>query len=75
MKLSEIYMNGNQLRVLAENLDRWEENEQFHFHVKNNDLDWRDLEVTVGYVNRPGTTTLVIDRNGDVVKQTSGGLD
>ncbi len=74
-KMNDIYMNANQLRVLADNLDRWVENDQFHFHVSNDDLDWRDLKVTVAYFNQPGTTTLVIDRNGDIVSQRSGGLD
>ena len=74
-KMNDIYMNLNQLRVLAENLDRWEANDQFHLHVKNDDLDWRDLSVTVAYADQPGTTTLVIDRNGDIVSRRSGGLD
>ncbi len=73
--MNDIYMNGNQLRVLADNLDQWLANDQFHYHVKNNDLDWRDLEVTIGYFDQPGTTTLVIDRNGDIISRRSGGLD
>ena len=75
MTHNSIYMNLNQLRVLSENLDSWEANDQFHLHVKNDDLDWRNLSVTVAYFDQPGTTTLVIDRNGDIVSTRSGGLD
>jgi len=75
MKMNDIYMNGNQLSVLADRLDDWMKNDQFHFYLKNSDLDWRDLEVTIGYYEKPGTTTLRIDRNGDIVSKSEGGLD
>lgn len=68
-------MNANQARVIAEKLSTWEQNDQFHYHISNDAEDWRDLKITVAYFDKPGTTTLVIDRNGDIVQTTSGGLD
>src|SRR4051794_31970469 len=68
-------LNANQIRALAERVDKLYEPAVFVVGMRYNKEDSRTVVVRFYNFGQPGWTEVDIDQNGDVFRRGTGGLD